>query len=165
MKTLLILILIASVIASCRSYPRYRTQSSVTPRDQTAGKQLTTDDYLRFSMILQEYLGRPYKSRSSYGEGLDCSLFTLEVYRRFNRTMLPRTSSEQYLEGRVVPRTRLKYGDLVFYKTDRKQIGHVGIYVNKNEFIHASTTRGVIISNMSEDYWSRRYIGARRILE
>jgi lipoprotein Spr len=41
----------------------------------------------------------------------------------------------------------------------------VGIYLSKNEFIHATTTRGVIITDMSEDYWSRRYVGARRILE
>jgi len=100
-----------------------------------------------------------------YLPGVDCSLFTREVYKRFNGTELPRTARDQYRQGRPVNYRRLAFGDLLFFRTDRNQVSHVGIYIGHSEFMHASTSLGVIISGLGEKYWAERYVGARRILQ
>lgn len=163
---ILSLILMLILMVGCTPYPRYRTQPDNTPVQRGPLTQaLRTDDYIRFGQILQTYLGRPYGDRTARGLGLDCSLFTQEVYRKFNRTELPRTSADQFDIGRPISTRRLEYGDLVFFRTERSKISHVGIYIGWNEFIHASSSRGVIITNMGEEYWAKRYAGARRIFE
>jgi len=165
MKTLLFIVT-ACLLMGCTPYPRYRNQPDNTPVERGPLTQtLRTDDYVRFGQILQTYLGRPYGDRTSRGLGLDCSLFTQEVYRKFNRTELPRTASDQFNIGEPVSSRRLQYGDLVFFRTERSKISHVGIYVGFNEFIHTSSSRGVIITSMGEEYWAKRYAGARRVFE
>jgi len=162
-KTILFLAVIA---IGCSPYPRYRTDGPTQPHRPVgkSSKQLTNSK-IRLGQILQSYLGRPYKGRSKSDPGLDCSLFTGEVYKKFNKTQLPRTAVSQYQAGKAVPSHKLKFGDLVFFKTDRKKVSHVGIYMDHEEFMHASSSSGIIISSMHNKYWSKRYIGARRVLE
>jgi lipoprotein Spr len=117
-------------------------------------------------MILREYLGKPYRGQSRYDVGVDCSMFTRDVFRSYNRMELPRTAAEQFKAGRDVPHGRMMFGDLVFFRTERNnKITHVGIYVGDNEFIHASSSQGVIISGLSEKYWAKAYVAGRRILD
>jgi cell wall-associated NlpC family hydrolase len=165
-KSILLLTALALFVAGCKSYPRYRPDAEVNPQETRPDDQyITTSDYMRLGMILQRSLGKPYKGRSKWEEGVDCSKFTRDVFEEFNKTTLPRTAAEQYQEGEEVPRTRLKFGDLVFFRTERDRISHVGIAIGFGEFIHASTSRGVIISKLGEEYWAKRYVGARRVLQ
>jgi len=127
-------------------------------------KGTTTRQLLELGRIIQSYLGTPYDGNSDYEEGLDCSRFTGEVYDRYNGTELPRTAREQYSVGRKVKKNSLRYGDLVFFRTDGRKISHVGIYIGFNEFVHASYSSGVIISRIDEKYWKKRFAGARRII-
>jgi cell wall-associated NlpC family hydrolase len=85
--------------------------------------------------------------------------------REYARISLPRTAAEQYTQGVEVSRRNMLYGDLVFFETEREKITHVGIYIGFGEFIHASTTQGVIISALNESYWAQRFVGAKRILQ
>jgi len=168
MKSILALCILSLLLVfGCSPYPRYRSHADMTPREQRPDDQyLTTGEFLKLGMILQRSLGRPYKGRSRYEPGVDCSRFTRDAFREYNQTiLLPPTAAEQYQQGVKVAHHRLKFGDLVFFRTERDRISHVGVYIGHNEFIHASTSRGVIISNLSEKYWSRRYAGARRILK
>lgn len=154
------------VLIGCTPYPRYQKASQTNPRDRmTESAWISTNEYIRLGQIIQQYLGKPYKGKSRWDEGLDCSLFTEQVFREFNRRVLPRKAEEQAKEGSDVPRNLLRYGDLVFFRTERSRISHVGIYVDNNQFVHASTSRGVIISNLNEKYWAKRYAGGRRILK
>ena len=163
MKNLLLLIVLISIVG-CAANPRYRTGGYETRPEVThLDNSPTTQQNLDLGIILQSYLGKPYKGKSKYEEGLDCSHFTSSVFSKFNRTRLPRTAAEQYKEGAEVHYNLIRYGDLVFFKTTRKTISHVGIYVGNRQFIHASTSHGVIISSMEEKYWSERFVGARRI--
>ncbi len=123
------------------------------------------NDNLRLGWIIQGYLGRPYKRNSKYDPGMDCSEFTRAVFREYLKTDFPRTTDEQFSTGRQVSKSRLMFGDLVFFRTDGRGVSHVGIWVGYDEFVHASTSEGVIISSMDDEYWSQRYLGARRILE
>jgi cell wall-associated NlpC family hydrolase len=164
-KTIGLLVLLALALG-CKPYPRYKKYAPVTPTgEENRVNSLTTNSYLRFGFILQKYLGRPYTGQSKYVAGLDCSMFTQKVYREFNQTLLPRTAAEQFKVGREIPRNIMQFGDLIFFETTRGKVSHVGIYIGYNDFIHASSSRGVIISSLNEPYWGERYIGLRRILE
>jgi cell wall-associated NlpC family hydrolase len=77
---------------------------------------------------------------------------------------LPRTSEAQFKIGRPVPDTRLRPGDLVFFQTSAQPISHVGVWLGENQFVHASSGKGVIVSSLAEPYYSKRFRGAKRVL-
>ena len=166
MRTQILTIIAALLLLSgCTSYPRYRTGGAEKPsKAEFKNIRFTTGKYVRLGLILQSYLGKPYAGSSKFDRGIDCSLFTRQVFRAYNRTDLPRSSRQQYEIGKEIPRRLIAYGDLVFFRTENNRISHVGISVGYDRFIHASTSRGVIISGLHEKYWSKRYAGAKRIL-
>lgn len=110
-----------------------------------------------------DYMGVPYVFGGTSPYGFDCSGYVQYVFAHAGIS-LPRTADVQYEEGTPVSTAELVPGDLVFFTTYTYGASHVGIYVGDGNFIHASSSRGVTISSLSEAYYSSRYIGARRIL-
>lgn len=110
-----------------------------------------------------EWEGTPYVLGGSGINGVDCSSFTQIVFRDFFGTELPRSTKEQIREGTGVRRNRVRPGDLVFFRTGRNTM-HVGIAMEGGDFLHASVSSGVMISNLSQSYWASRYLGTRRVL-
>lgn len=113
----------------------------------------------------KQYLGVKYTFGGSTPKGFDCSGYVQYVYGKHNKK-LPRTADIQYTVGKPVTKTtELKPGDLVFFATGKaKEINHVGIYIGKNEFINAQTSKGVAIARLDNPYWKPRYLGAKRVL-
>ncbi len=110
------------------------------------------------------YLGVPYQWGGSTPNGFDCSGLVQYVFAKHGIT-LPRTSKEQWTVGTSVARANLQIGDLVFFSnTYTTGISHLGIYVGDGQFIHSSSSKGVIISSLSNSYWSSHYTGAKRVL-
>lgn len=105
----------------------------------------------------------PYRYGGLSKQGIDCSGFVYLTYKDVFATELPRTSRQQANTGRLVSRNRLRAGDLVFFKTGKNQ-NHVGIFIENQKFLHVSTKKGVILSSLSNRYWSARYWKAVRIL-
>lgn len=111
----------------------------------------------------REWQGTPYLLGGTGINGIDCSAFTQVVFRDFFGEDLPRVTDDQIQEGEGVRRQNIRPGDLIFFRTGRGLL-HVGIAMEDGDFLHASVSQGVMISNLSERYWAGRYIGARRIL-
>lgn len=105
----------------------------------------------------------PYKLGGTSKRGIDCSGFVQVTYRDVFGKKLPRSTALQGKAGRDVSRNNLKLGDLVFFQTGRRQ-RHVGIYIGNNRFMHASTSRGVMLSKLNSAYWAKHYWKARRVL-
>lgn len=116
-----------------------------------------------------QFLGTRYKYGGTSPEGMDCSGLVYTCFLQQN-IELPRSSRDMALLGDQLDLTQVKIGDLLFFKTDRrkKNINHVGLVVELDSdnifFIHSSTSRGVIISALNENYWREHFVMARRIL-
>ncbi|MFC1502106.1 C40 family peptidase [bacterium] len=112
----------------------------------------------------KSYLGTPYRWGGDDRSGMDCSGLVVRVYQDTYQWRLPHKSSLLYKEGSPVSLRSLEVGDLVFFHQDRgNQISHVGIYLGNRTFIHATTSRGVVLSKLDDRYYRARYMGARRL--
>jgi cell wall-associated NlpC family hydrolase len=108
------------------------------------------------------FLGTPYVFGGNSTSGFDCSAYVQHVFGMVGIS-LPRTADAQYDAGTPAvggPRP----GDLVFFQTYAEGPSHVGIYLGKGQFVHASSSHGVMVSNLSESYWASRYLGAKRLI-
>ncbi len=115
------------------------------------------------SAAVNDGLGAPYKWAGTSKQGFDCSGYTSWVFAKFG-IELPHTSKGQAEKGTEVSKENLRAGDLVFFNTDGRGISHVGVYVGDGKFYHSATNQGVVITKLSEDYYAKRYVTARRIL-
>ncbi len=135
--------------------------SGIAPHATEAATTVTQSTVVNTA---KKYLGAPYRyGGSSVKTGIDCSAYTQLVYKEAG-VSIPRTTGTQMNTGKAVAKSNLQTGDLVFFNTSGKGVSHVGIYIGSNSFIHASTSRGVTITSLSDPYyWGSKYIGARRI--
>lgn len=112
------------------------------------------------------WLGVPYRYGGTSKRGVDCSGFTYLVYKKvYRKTLLRSTSDLANMNMKKLSKSHLRTGDLVFFATtkNKKQISHVGIYLKNGYFIHASTSRGVIVSHLEEEYYSKAWRKGGRI--
>ncbi|NOQ37030.1 MAG: hypothetical protein GQ569_14255 [Methylococcaceae bacterium] len=110
----------------------------------------------------EEWESVKYKWGGLSKKGVDCSGFVYLTFLEQFGVKLPRNTALQVKLGETIPKDKLKTGDLVFFKTGRR-VRHVGIYLNNNKFIHASSSRGVTTSSLKSKYWSRKYWKAQRL--
>ena len=103
----------------------------------------------------------PYKLGGFGSNGIDCSAFVQRAYFDLFHIKIPRTTKEQAHAGKKVSRSDISTSDLVFFKTGYNS-RHVGIYLQHGDFIHASSSQGIIISNLNDPYWKKRYWMTRR---
>jgi len=113
--------------------------------------------------VYSEYRGTPYRYGGIDRNGFDCSGFINVAFNEAFGIKVPRTTENLAKSGVPIRRDQLKEGDIVFFKTSVKQL-HAGIYTGSGNFIHASTSKGVIQSSLDNTYWHQRYLKARRYL-
>lgn len=117
------------------------------------------------SKLMDQYAswkGVRYRLGGDSRKGIDCSAFVQRTFREQFGMELPRSTYEQQETGTQVQRGKLRPGDLVLFRAGSTG-RHVGIYIGNNQFVHASTRAGVMISSMDDAYWTKRYQEGRRI--
>jgi cell wall-associated NlpC family hydrolase len=156
MKRVLLVLSLLFLCASCGS-------SKTTYKKPAASK---TD---RVVQQAQAYAGTRYKFGGTTNKGMDCSGLIYIAFQKEN-IVLPRISRDMANKGKPVKKGSIKKGDLVFFRTNKnsKKINHVGLVtaVKNGEvfFIHASTSKGVMTSSMTNPYWKGVYVQARRMI-
>jgi cell wall-associated NlpC family hydrolase len=138
--------------------------SVLAAKPAAASDIVTAGDIPMYAISL---IGTPYRlGGSDPQQGLDCSGFVNHVFRQAAGLQLPRESHALSQVGQTLEPEELQPGDLVFFNTLERPFSHVGIYLGDNRFVHAASSRsgGVMLSSLTDDYWSRRFEGARRIL-
>jgi len=119
-----------------------------------------------------QYLGRPYRSGAKGPSAFDCSGFTSYIFKNYDISLSP-SSRTQYTQGRKISKNEIRPGDLLFFSGRRggKTVGHVALAVDVDEngtvrFIHAATSKGITYDTYPDGgYYSKRFIGARRVIE
>lgn len=110
----------------------------------------------------RQWRGTPYRYGGSSRNGIDCSALIQNGFRQHFNQELPRTTEGLLTVGDTIAADELRAGDLVFFRTGSYG-RHAGIYIENGRFLHASTSKGVMISDMKNPYWKRHYWTARRI--
>lgn len=168
MRIFIFSILLVTILTGCSTT---RNKSSVIPSDKRKqiearlGISIQKNDYLPFFLVATEWLGTPYRAGGVNKRGVDCSGFVTSFYKQVFDIRLVRNSEDIYEKNcHKIRKSKLQPGDLVFFNTRRKRgIDHVGIYLRNNKFIHASTSRGVIVSDLEDPYYKRAWKNGGRV--
>jgi cell wall-associated NlpC family hydrolase len=168
LKQLLYSLLILLFFTACKSTTAIVTSKKEIP--SKSEKRKTSRLIEDLIDTATENIGVKYKTAGTTKVGFDCSGLIYNIFNSYN-IMLPHSSYEQSKLGTIVNRNReeAKKGDLIFFKTNSKsKINHVGMVIEVNDdeikFIHASTSKGVIISSTKEHYYERTFVQINRIL-
>ncbi len=157
MKLRFIIFLIL-ILSACSQTQEANQQVALKKNNKTVLETL----YQRY----QIWQGSPYQLGGNSQKGIDCSGFvTLTFQQEFNK-QLPRTTMQQSKLEKEIDKGELRAGDLIFFKIiDKTNLRHVGIYLENEKFLHASTSKGVVISYLTTDYWSQNYWKSIRVLD
>lgn len=156
------------------SEPRIAPEVEVSLKDHEAKIGGTRSERQKVREVIsaaRSFIGTPYRYGGTTKAGMDCSGLLLNSFKAI-QVDLPRSSDAQSRIGRPVKIKDLQPGDLVFFATgkNRKTVTHVGLVTQKLgdkdvKFIHASSTLGVVETNISGEYYQQRYLGARRVID
>ena len=159
--------LTVSLMVGCASSPDRQSTTSQnkyhfsTPTKPYSKQHSAT--YHRLHAQYQRWKGTPYSLGGLNKKGIDCSGFVHVTFRDAFGLKIPRTTEALAEKGKSIPKQQLNIGDLVFFKTGIAK-RHVGIYIGNQQFIHASTSRGVMKSRLTNPYWSQHYWKSTRLL-
>ena len=166
----------SSTLTSGSAKPTYTTRNTVNSNfniESAQGLQIKyatvldvpVEDLTNIPLLqdIDYWWGTRYCMGGSTQNCIDCSAFTQTIIKDIYSIQLPRTAEEQYNAATPLNYVDLKEGDLVFFQTSGRTISHVGVYIANNKFAHASTSGGVMISDLNEEYWKKRYRAAGRV--
>ena len=163
MYKLVIVFVCSMLLPACSSAPYYgSTKSSL----KVAEIRIDLSDSRKVKQILnQQYKDWRHVQHRMGGlskNGIDCSGLVYQTYRAKLGINMPRSTKDQSKIGRAIQQEELRTGDLVFFKTGIFT-RHVGMYIDKGNFLHVSSSQGVTISNLEQPYWNSAYWKAQRI--
>ena len=169
MRILFTLLCLMICLSSCKSTKRDKI---VTKKDYPEAETVNNKTSSKAEKIVtyaKTFEGVRYEFGGTTKRGMDCSGLVFTAFKHQN-VLLPRISRDMAKRGKRINLNEVTEGDLLFFKTNKRQakINHVGLVVSTNkksiEFIHSTTSKGVITSLLSENYWNKAFIEARRVL-
>ncbi|WP_040281464.1 C40 family peptidase [Psychroserpens damuponensis] len=173
MKKIIFLLILSAFFASCNSSKRVVTKKSKTTKSSnkrhTSPSASTPKKVANIIDYAKTFEGTRYKYGGTTKKGMDCSGLVVTAFKKED-VLLPRTTGDLSKRGDWIDVKKVKEGDLLFFATSKnnRRVNHVGIVTSSRpghvEFIHASSSRGVMISNLAERYWYLAYVQARRVL-
>ncbi len=148
------------------------SMDAATLAEENASPSYTFTDVLgdnapnNYSLLkfINKWYGCNYRLGGCDKSGIDCSGFSQKLYEEVYCTGLERTAKDQFKKARHIKKTKdATEGDLVFFHVKSRRITHVGVYLANDYFVHASSSQGVVISNLKDQYWHKYYAGCGRI--
>lgn len=127
------------------------------------GLKCSDDDNASLYETVNSWLGVPYKYGGTDRSGIDCSAFVGEVYRKVYGVNLSRTANDMLRDVKLIGKSQLREGDILFFTNSKGKVSHVGIYLKDGLFAHASTSAGVCVSRTDDKYWSKHFYKGGRI--
>ncbi|MBO4450990.1 MAG: C40 family peptidase [Bacteroidaceae bacterium] len=165
----LTLVCFLSSCHSSRSFYKNVDMRELARAGLALGFDIEEHDNWQLMVESSKWLGVPYKYGGNTKSGVDCSGLTTAIYKTVYNKQLHRRSADQYIEDcRNVSRTGLSSGDLVFFVTSGSSktpgnINHVGIYLKGNKFIHASSSRGVVVDDLNSTYFVQHWVAGGHV--
>jgi murein DD-endopeptidase / murein LD-carboxypeptidase len=132
---------------------------------QIMGVALSATSNVKLYQFIYDWIGTPYRLGGDSKNGVDCSKFAFQLYDKVFNTVIGNNSRNIFSMVNPIDKEELQEGDLVFFKIKSRSISHVGVYIGDNKFAHASSSRGVMISNLEAPYWKRYYYKGGRLIE
>lgn len=172
-KVFIILVIVLCALSSCtrKAYPDGYADSKRDRREkaeaysQILGVKVTTKDNLRFYGEVVSWMRTPYRYGGNNRSGVDCSGFVRAVYRDVYNISLNRSVQGIYdRDINLISKKNARTGDLVFFRSpNSRTLSHVGIYLKDGYFVHASTSRGVVVDNLEQAYYKKNWQKTGRI--
>lgn len=179
MKKLTIIILLLTTIATVNAQTTKAVPNQGTEKNndddnddnlskgyfsQIMGIALSATSNVKLFQFVYDWIGTPYHLGGDNKKGIDCSGFAFQLYNKVFNTVIGNNSRNIFSMVNPVGKEELKEGDLVFFKIHSRSITHVGVYIGDGRFAHASASKGVMISNLADPYWTRYYYNGGRLL-
>ena len=169
--TYFLILTLGLFLTSCGSSSKKKAVISQNTKKTTKTTSKKNPNNKKIKSIIshaKSFSGTKYKYGGTTKKGMDCSGLVYTSFKKEN-VILPRTSKTMATQGKAIALKKVAVGDLLFFKTNKRKnvISHVGLVVETRgtiKFIHASTSRGVIISSLDETYWNKAFAWARRVL-
>jgi len=161
----LFLLILVTAFAACKSKKAVTSkhqQTKYTNKELKAlshklNLEIEKDDNVKLYQFVAQWLGTPHKLGACTKSAIDCSCFVVLLYTEVYQTKLPRTSIEMHQKATTTKQHKLKEGDLVFFSIKSKKVSHVGVYLKNGWFAHVTTSKGVMINNLSEEYYEKYF--------
>lgn len=152
---------------TAKTEPEVRTNVSSHKLESKYAELLGVDrkdiDNIQLYSFIDDWYGTPYKYGGKNKKGVDCSNFTSTLYKEVYKKPISGTSSSIFEQCKVISTKDMKEGDLVFFKIEKDNISHVGIYLQNNKFVHATTKKGVMIDDLDAVYYKKYFYKAGRL--
>lgn len=178
-----LIVVAALIMAACHSTNKTTKNSGTKPKSAgktESGKTSASSSKMKYVatqlgvseseikndklyQFIAAWYGTPYKYGGCDIKGTDCSCLTINLYKEVYKKNLPRTADEMMKNCDKLSASKVEEGDMVFFKIESKQITHVGVCLKNNKFIHASTKKGVMISDLNEPYFKKYFFSYGRL--